>query len=276
MFNIPDVWKQILNALIAAPVAWQSPRQIALALGWDVDETTDLLSAMDLAGWIATWEVEPALVVTLSPLAAHRLSVELIEFGPEEIPRWSSIGEPSTDRPRVSDMPFGGHGPIQDNIDEAMLPPDLLIERAETVARRAARYRQKLVETADVGDLPPPCHFLGQNLTPWPGPAVTGLAESCPVCAGRPLSPHVYCLYCDRWGLDTVLEILVARSAKPKSNPSSKRTNPNQATSSDTTESPRGPKGKPKQPGSSSQFGASQARRKFVKRLRRKARAAKR
>jgi len=30
----------------------------------------------------------------------------------------------------------------------------------------------------------------------------------CPACLGRPLRPAVYCLRCDRWGLDSVLRRL--------------------------------------------------------------------
>jgi hypothetical protein len=278
MFEIPEAWHQILEALIAAPVAWQAPKEVARAVGRDVEETTDTLCEMDVAGWIAVWDIEPAPLVTLTPLAAHRYHVVLVEIGPDEIPRWSAPGEPTPNPPKAKNVSSTDYYAGQDRVCDSFLSPDLVMERAELVARRAARYRQHLVETCRVDDLPLPFHFLGQYLSPWPARSDSGAPDVCPVCADRSLSPHVYCLYCDRWGLDDVLEALVARSEKAEqgSDSPSPESTPNQSASLVTDSSPkgRGSEGeRPRYPGKS---GIERSKRRVLKSYLRKVRAARR
>src|SRR4051794_39418630 len=101
MVEMPDEWRPVLNALLAAPIAWQSPEEIAVALGADVEATADLLSLMDVAGWLSVWDGDAGPVVTLTALAAERLRVVLVEVGPDETPRWASAGDPPPPRPRA-------------------------------------------------------------------------------------------------------------------------------------------------------------------------------
>jgi hypothetical protein len=214
MVELPENWKKILDFVVDAPIAWQSPEEIAQALRQDVEETTDLLSDMDAAGWISVWDLEPGPVVTLSTLAAYHYGVILVEMGPEDEPRWSPVGDPAPVPPRGKHLAKTDLHARQDQAFDPAPAPDLSMERAEELAHRAARYRQHLTVTCRIEDLPLPCYFLGQGLTPWPGPAESRGPERCPACAGRPLMPHAYCLYCNRWGLDDVLVKLVAQSEK--------------------------------------------------------------
>src|SRR5437868_4537458 len=94
MVELPEAWKAIVNTLLKATVAWQTPAEVAEALGRDVEETTDLLCLMDEAGWINVWEAEPGPLILLSALAAERLHVHLVEVGPNETPRWARAGDP--------------------------------------------------------------------------------------------------------------------------------------------------------------------------------------
>jgi hypothetical protein len=51
--------------------------------------------------------------------------------------------------------------------------------------------------------LPAPTLLVGLGLTPWPGPGVGSQPNRpCPACGSGRLEPSMYCLYCDRWGLD--------------------------------------------------------------------------
>jgi hypothetical protein len=229
MAEIPENWKRILDFLVEAPVAWQSAAAIAEALAWGLDETTDLLADMDVAGWVSVWVVEPEPLITLSALAAYHYQVVLVELGPKELPRWSLPGEPAPIPPRAKNVASCEQNARQDKILDPGLSPDLAMEQAETEAQRAARYCRYLAATCQAEDLPPPCHLLGQSFTPWPGPPQSSGAHRCPVCAGRPLLPHVYCLYCNRWGLDEVLHKLVAQSEQRDraSDPSSRQSTPN-------------------------------------------------
>jgi hypothetical protein len=244
MVEIPENWKSVLDFLVEAPVAWQSIAQIARALVWGVEETTDLLSDMDVAGWISVWVLEPEPLITLSTLAAYHYQVVLVELGPEEFPRWSLAGEPDPIPPRAKNVASCEYHARQDKLLDPGPAPDLAMEQAEIQARRAARYRRHLAETCcEADDLPLPCHLLGQSLTPWPGPPRADGSALCPVCAGRPLLPHVYCLYCNRWGLDDVLDKLVAQAerASRQARSSSQQSTPNESASARARTSPEAP-----------------------------------
>jgi hypothetical protein len=82
----------ILAALIGAKLAWQSPRELRLAAALDEDSAEDALLDLDLAGWLATWEVDDVMELTLTPIAAVALGVHLAEFGDAELPRWIRNG----------------------------------------------------------------------------------------------------------------------------------------------------------------------------------------
>jgi hypothetical protein len=216
MFEILDDWKLILDILIAAPVAWQSPADIAAALGRGVDETTDVLSVMDEADWLTVWEVEPGPLITLSALAAHRLKVVLVEEGPEETPRWARANQPIAEPARASNAAVLDERAGLDRLPDSEPSAE---HAAEYFERRSARFVARRLSPSvpfEVDDLPLPILLLGQNLTPWPGPQVLTRADVCPACAGAPLGPYAYCLGCDRWGLDEVLERLapVRRKAR--------------------------------------------------------------
>jgi hypothetical protein len=214
MVEPPDVWRPVLDALIAAPIACQSPDDLAVALGLDVDEMTDRLSLMDEAGWIAVWDGEVGPIVTLTPLAAERLQVVLIERGPDETPRWARAGDPVPSPPKAKHVCHSERSASLDGLPDPALTPDLAAERAERaegLAARAASRRTGPSTPFRVEDLPRPSMLLGQGLTPWPGPRQAP-RDDCPACSDRVLLPHMYCLCCNRWGLDALLAALVHSS----------------------------------------------------------------
>ena len=94
MFELTEVGRGVVEALVAAPVAWQSPAELSRATGLDAEETADVLAALDVGGWLTAWEREVDIVVTLSVAAASSLGVRLVEIGPEEVPRWARAGDP--------------------------------------------------------------------------------------------------------------------------------------------------------------------------------------
>jgi len=224
MVEIREEWKPILNALIAAPVAWQSPTEIAAALGRGIEETTDVLSVMDEAEWVSVWDVEPGPLITLSTLAAHRLKVVLVEVGPEETPRWMHTGQKAPRPPKASNVAASEHYARQDKMFDRELSPEDAVENFES----PVIYQDQEI------DLPLPTLLLGQNLTSWPGPEGFATAEVCPACAGGPLRPYMYCLGCDRWGLDKEFEKLSRMwgMARPTGSRSGRSGAPNESASS--------------------------------------------
>ena len=66
MPEVSQSWRTVLDAM---PSGWTTPAAIASRLGRDVEETTDLLAALDAAGLVSVGEPEGVSdpVVTLSP-----------------------------------------------------------------------------------------------------------------------------------------------------------------------------------------------------------------
>jgi hypothetical protein len=66
MSEVSQIWRTVLDAM---PNGWTAPAAIALRLGRDVEETTDLLAALDAAGLISVQEAEESgdPVVMLAP-----------------------------------------------------------------------------------------------------------------------------------------------------------------------------------------------------------------
>lgn len=105
MSEVPQIWRTVLDAM---PNGWTTPAAIASRLGRDVEETTDLLAAIDAAGLISVREVEDTdeLVVTLSPrgLGALRAGSVSRAGGPRErrVPVGAGSWSSSYDRPSRS------------------------------------------------------------------------------------------------------------------------------------------------------------------------------
>ena len=80
MFDVPQSWCIVLESLESSPLVWMTPRELAVRLGGDVEETTDVLAALDVAGLILVREPNTfdGPVVALAPRGAERL------IGPRE------------------------------------------------------------------------------------------------------------------------------------------------------------------------------------------------
>lgn len=194
--EIPLSWQQVLGAVVSGPVAWRTPAEVATASGRCVEETTDLLAELDLAGWVQVWDLEEGPAVTLSPLAAARLLLRLVEGGLDQHPRWSRVGEapPRAIRGSAATRRTPGDA-LAGALDQHPGPLLSAIhnERAAALDDPAALAH---------GQPPPrPTLLIGHGLSPWPGPARAN-RPPCPACGGNPLKPYMYCLCCDGWGRD--------------------------------------------------------------------------
>jgi hypothetical protein len=225
MVELPEAWKAIVDILLQATVAWQTSAKIAEALGRDVEETTDLLSRMDEAGWISVWDADPVPFVILSALAAERLHVHLVEVGPNETPRWARIGDPLPPRPRARNVTRTEQAAALDLVPSSRPAPEVEAIRSEQLERRSVRRANAPSPRGPIEALPTPRLFRGEGLTPWPGPG-RALQLPCPACGGQPLRPHEYCLCCDRWGLDALLPRVPSARHRRTSVPSAADPNP--------------------------------------------------
>jgi hypothetical protein len=202
MHEISEDGRRVVEALVKAPIAWQSPVELALAMERGLEETTELLAILDAEGWLAAWEREVDVVVTLSVAGASVLGLKLVESGLDEVPRWAGRGDPEPPRVRASGVFREERAAALDRVVDPSRSVEEMAERAEETLLRAARRRQLAGNLPT--DLPGPTLLLGLGLIPWPGPG-DGRKASCPSCGSKRLKPSMYCLYCDRWGLDDLL-----------------------------------------------------------------------
>lgn len=194
--------RAVVEALIAAPVAWRSPGELASATGLGLERTTDVLADLDAGGWLSAWERPGDLVVTLSVGAASRLDVRIVESGPDETPRWARMGQPDPPMARSAGLFRNERAAALELVADPQRGPGEEAERAEEAAARSAGPSPREPVAAEV--LPRPTLLVGTGLSPWPGPG-DGRKASCPACRSRRLAPSMYCLCCDRWGLDHLI-----------------------------------------------------------------------
>ncbi len=77
MSEAPQSWHTVLEAIESGLSVWTNPAELAARLGSDLDETTDVLAALDIAGLILVREPDSfdGPVVALAPRGAERLIV---------------------------------------------------------------------------------------------------------------------------------------------------------------------------------------------------------
>ena len=204
MSVIPDDLLPVMNALVDAPLAWRTPLEVASALGLGEEETMDILCDLDLAGLLDVWDQAEGPVVTLSALAAERMGARLVEVGMGETPKWARVGEPDPAALRSKHVCISEKAATLAFVADPSPTPDVAVERGERRADRARVLHANPTLWKKTDELPRPTMLVGVGLTPWPGPCKTP-GGVCPACGDRSLQPHMYCLYCDRWGLDRLL-----------------------------------------------------------------------
>ncbi len=209
MLELSEDGLRIVEARVNAPIAWQSPAELASAVGRCSEETTDLLASMDAGGWLSAWEREFDVVVTLSVAAASALRLRLVEVGPDEVPRWARSGDPEPPSPKAPGVFRSERAASLELVVDPSATPEETVELAEEVLSKFADDPDhsagiKLASRGFFEGLSAPTLLIGTGLTPWPGPG-DGRKASCPSCGSKRLKPTMYCLYCDRWGLDHLL-----------------------------------------------------------------------
>jgi hypothetical protein len=210
--DLSDEGRRIVEALVKAPLAWQSPSELARAIGRDLEETTDLIAVLDADGWLSAWERQGDVVVTLSVAGASVLELRLVESGRDETPRWAQKGDPEPPALRASRVFRDDRAAALERVVDHSTTAEEAVEITEAIVRRHPIPANPQTKPA-IENLPGPTLLVGLGLTPWPGPDVARKA-SCPCCGSKRLAPSMYCLYCDRWGLDHLL--LDETRAKPR------------------------------------------------------------
>jgi len=83
-FDLTTAERALLDAVVQPGIsAWTRLDRLE-SLGHE----TTTLDGLVLAGWLELWGLSDGLHVTLTPLAAYRLRVEIDELGAQEQPTW--------------------------------------------------------------------------------------------------------------------------------------------------------------------------------------------
>jgi hypothetical protein len=189
----------------------------------------DAVVALEEAGLAAAFEWEGVPCVSMTPLAAEQAGLRVSRTVGGY--RWVPADDPELPD-RLEGMEKTGREALADDIAGWTPEPVEILEAAEEVERvirrkSAARTNgQRPTDyERDPDHLPKP-RILLEGCRPWVAPGVHKKrrrknAEPCRACLGRPLGRNTYCLYCDRWGLDAVLEqwrkaVAAARTRPPK------------------------------------------------------------
>ncbi len=64
--------RRLLEMLQDGTLSSNTPAEVARKLGWDVEQTTDLLADLHVAGWIVVHEFADRITVSLSSHAVER------------------------------------------------------------------------------------------------------------------------------------------------------------------------------------------------------------
>ncbi|WP_422927022.1 hypothetical protein [Singulisphaera sp. PoT] len=221
----------LLDVLANLPVT--CPRTTlagCLPLSWDALD--DLLAGAEAEGLIDVWDEAPGqLAIVLTPLAAERLGVEIVEA--EDGERWLPIGAPPPPRLKVWPGREISETGMQDDpelpsffeteADPEAHEPYLELIAYESAERIASELEPPKPEPAYGG----PWRYFDSSLgsVPWPRiilglamqwPVVRAEGEPCPCCRGRKLELVAFCLVCERSGVDRFLPKVLANQL-PKS-----------------------------------------------------------
>ena len=109
MPDVSQIWRTVLDAM---PTGWTTPAAIAVRLGRDVEETTDLLASLDEAGLIRVREPEgvEGPVVSLSNRGAAILRPAPVRRAPQAQAQGAAWG--AQDRPRSPRMAATAAGSV--------------------------------------------------------------------------------------------------------------------------------------------------------------------
>lgn len=198
----------VLGAIVDAPRSWSNIDELVDMLALTREHVQEELRGEIEAGHVETWSRDDGLIYyTLTPLAALRLRVELVDDGFGRRQRWARHDRRR--RPRAATL-----GPLEDPaadlVDDSPGPAELA-ELADEI--RAARWKPGRRPSVD--RLPKPTRVLDFTPGPWhERPARVARPgrrrrrqpledpTQCSLCNGAPLDATTYCLCCGRWGLD--------------------------------------------------------------------------
>ena len=191
----------VVEALLAARVAWRSPAHLMAATGLDEAAVFCALADLEVADLVTHWETDAELTVTLTPIGAKILGVRLIELGRNEVPRWAPIASPEPHPPAA-------RGTFSDYTALAFVPsrdlgPEEALELAEMVALADAGGGARVDgDRRPAGGRPPASGLVGAGDRFAPG-------EPCPACGAA--DRRGACAYCQGHEARTVGQLNWAR-----------------------------------------------------------------
>lgn len=186
-----------------------------------VEVALDILADAKLC---SSWNPGPGPVATLTPGEVSRLGLKLRRVegkgGYQYMPK--SLRDPKERRVPMRTQAATDAGiPELDEVEGPAPDPAAVVEAAEQLEAEAPRQAGRLSDEDLTRPLPRPAIVL-MGCRPWtdgfpgrvadpargdhPDLGAFDPKHGCPGCHGKKLRPSVYCLVCDRWGLDRIHE----------------------------------------------------------------------
>jgi hypothetical protein len=169
---------EILNAIVNADAAWVSPSRICVSVQCPPDLVQGCIDDLERQGMVARWDAEDGPSVTLTPLSAEKLGVHIDDDG-----RWVS-----------------NH--LRERAARCRRMPDIDFEEPDADTGAFSAMAAERIAPIDENSLPFPTVLIGSSTTVWDNVR----HAKCPACGGRDLKPHEYCIFCDAWGGEKLLE----------------------------------------------------------------------
>lgn len=229
----------IMRAVLDAPGAWSEPAQIAESLMIECGHVIDIMTCLVMSGWLAFWESpESGPLVTLTPLAAHRLGVRLEEGESGDALYWTA--DAATARPRVSradaERSEANRALLAESVDpspdhrdmiEALDYLHALLDQVwPSKARRRRELWERLPNPSVCVGMSDPCYLPAHDFTrknPRMGSCGAAYPENpqngrtCKGCKGGALAEYECCPRCSRDGLEALRNRLIRLEAVARS-----------------------------------------------------------
>jgi hypothetical protein len=204
MDTVEAVWNLITDLAVNTCRVTVPFAMIADRIGLTLDEVDDAVADLGEVGLVSAWDPGGGPSATLTPLAARRLGLKLRRFEGRDGNEFMPVGRPDPleRQRRRKTIAASTLGIDLDRLPGDAPRPDMIVEAAEAIEALAPRRAGRESDDA-ARQLPRPPVML-EGCRPWPEgwPGHPGYDGRCPACRGSKLSAAVYCLVCDRWGLD--------------------------------------------------------------------------
>lgn len=142
--TLPDPVREVLLAVAGGILPWREPGHVAVTLGWRYGPTLAVIESLAREGLVEVWSLawRPEPFVTLTPLAAELMGLDLVELGHDSVPTWRDRAAAPTPIREPRDPALDGRPYPRDVVERLgslTPPPPPKRPRSQKAKRRRSR-----------------------------------------------------------------------------------------------------------------------------------------